>query len=180
MAVKAASDRAIKVIEVSNPWGEYYAKTANSIPPLVYMDMVVQSGINFDAFGLRIRFGRNRTGMHLRDMMHVSSLLDYYGPISKPLYMTEVEVPSKSGEGQLDGRVAGIWHSDWDESLQAAWIEQFCKVALSKQFVDRVTYARFADRRGTTLESSGLLTEDLKPKASYVKLKKLHDSIFLR
>ena len=52
MAVKAASEKALKIIEVANPWGEYYAALPDTIPPLVYVDMVVQSGINFDGFGL--------------------------------------------------------------------------------------------------------------------------------
>ena len=50
MAVKQGSDRALRIIDISNPWGEYYATVPNSIPPLVYMDMVVQSGISFDAY----------------------------------------------------------------------------------------------------------------------------------
>ncbi|GAH92281.1 unnamed protein product, partial [marine sediment metagenome] len=34
MAVKQGSNRAVKIIEISNPWGEYYATTPNTIPPL--------------------------------------------------------------------------------------------------------------------------------------------------
>jgi hypothetical protein len=99
MAVKQGSDRALKIIEISNPWGEYYTTIPNSIPPLVYMDMVVQSGINFDAFGLQVRFGKNQSGMHVRDMMQVSAILDTFAPIAKPLYITGVEVPSQDGSG---------------------------------------------------------------------------------
>jgi len=76
MAVRAAGSRAVRVIEVSSPWGEYYATTPGSIPPFVYMDMVVQSGTSFDAFGLQVRFGKDESGMHLRDMMQISSVLE--------------------------------------------------------------------------------------------------------
>jgi len=180
MAVKQASDRALKIIEVSNPWGEYYMTTPNSIPPLVYMDMVVQSGIHFDAFGLQVRFGKNQTGLHVRDMMQISAILDYYGPIAKPLYMTNVEVPSQDGDGLHDGQVAGIWHEQWNESLQGQWIEQFYKIALSKQFVNSVTYSNIIDTADSTIGHSGLLTDELEPKESFRSLKKLHDSIFSR
>jgi hypothetical protein len=180
MAAKQASDKAMKIIEVSNPWGEYYMTTPNSIPPLVYMDMVVQSGIHFDAFGLQIRFGKDQTGMHVRDMMQISAILDYFGPISKPLYMTDVEVPSRDGKGKQDGEIAGIWHGQWTESRQGQWIEQFYKIALSKQFVNSVTYSNLIDAADSIINHSGLLTDELETKESFKSLKKLHDSIFSR
>ena len=180
MAVKQASDRALKIIEVSNPWGEYYTTTPNSIPPLVYMDMVVQSGIHFDAFGLQVRFGKNQSGMHVRDMMQISAILDYFGPIAKPLYMTNVEVPSQNGDGLQEGNVAGIWHEQWNESRQGEWIEQFYKIALSKQFVNSVTYSNIVDTADSVITHSGLLTDQLESKESFRTLKKLHDSIFSR
>ena len=180
MAVKQASDRAFKIVEVSNPWGEYYMTTPNSIPPLVYMDMVVQSGIHFDAFGLQVRFGKNQTGMHVRDMMQISAILDCFGPIAKPLYMTNVEIPSQDGKGLYDGKVAGIWHGQWNESRQAQWIEQFYKIALSKQYVNSVTYANLIDTADSSIRNSGLLTDELESKESFRTLKKLHDGIFSR
>jgi len=180
MAVKQGSDRALKIIEIGNPWGEYYATTPNTIPPLVYVDMVVQSGINFDAFGLQMRFGKNQAGMHIRDMMHISAILDYFGPIAKPLYVTDVEVPSRNGAGLHQPEVAGVWHQEWDQARQGQWIEQFYKIALSKPFVDSVTYSNLTDMEDSTVANSGLLTDQLEPKKSFRTLKKLHNAIFSR
>jgi len=180
MAVKQGSDRALKIIEVSNPWGEYYATTANTIPPLVYVDMVVQSGINFDAFGLQLQFGKNQAGMHIRDMMQISAILDYFLPIGKPLYITDLEVPSQNGDGLQQAEVAGIWHQEWDQSRQGQWIEQFYKIALSKPFVDTVTYSNLTDIKDSAVADSGLLTSRLEPKKSFRTLKKLRDAIFNR
>jgi len=178
MAVKAASDRAVKIIEISSPWGEYYATMPNSIPPLVYMDMVVQSGINFDAFGLQMRFGKDECGMHVRDMMQISAILDNLAPVAKPLYISGVEVPSKKGVGVYDAKVAGVWHEEWDQSRQGQWLEQFYKVVLSKSFVDAVTYSNLADTGDSAIAHSGLLTDQLEPKESFCALKRLHDTIF--
>jgi hypothetical protein len=180
MAVKAVGDRALKIVEISNPWGEYYAATPNTIPPLVYVDMVVQSGINFDAFGLQMQFGKNQTGMHIRDLMQISAVLDYFAPIAKPLYITYVEVPSQNGDGLYDGKVAGIWHQEWDQLRQGQWIEQFYKIALSKPFVDTVSYSNLADTGDSIIANSGLLTEKLEPKESFHSLKKLQEVIFSR
>ena len=178
MAVKQESDRSLKIIEISNPWGEYYATNPNTIPPLVYVDMVVQSGINFDAFGLQMQFGKNQAGMHIRDMMQISAVLDYFGPIAKPLYITDVEVPSQNGVGLHDGKVAGVWHEEWDQSRQEQWIEQFYQIALSKPFVDTVTYSNLADTDNSTIANSGLLTREFEPKKSFQTLMNLHNAIF--
>ncbi|UCF14982.1 MAG: endo-1,4-beta-xylanase [Phycisphaerales bacterium] len=167
MAVKQANSKAVTIIEVSNPWGEYYASTPNSIPPLVYMDMVVQSGTNFDGFGLQMQFGRNQSGMHIRDMMQISAIFDYLGPISKPLYITNVAVPSRNGDGLQDGKVAGIWHEQWNEGQQGRWIRQFCMIAISKPFVHSVTYSNLVDSAGSAIANSGLLTDKLEPKESF-------------
>ena len=180
MAVKQGSGRALKIIEISNPWGEYYTTIPNSIPPIVYMDMVVQSGINFDAFGLQVRFGKNEPGMHVRDMMQISAILDSFAPIAKPLYITGVEVPSQNGTGLQDGKVSGIWHEEWNQLQQGQWIEQFYKIALSKQFVNSVTYSHLADTEDSAIADSGLLTAELETKESYRMLKELHDGIFSR
>jgi hypothetical protein len=180
MATKAADNRAIKIIEVTNPWGEYYATMPNTIPPLVYLDMVVQSGINFDAFGLSMQFGSNQPGMHIRDMMHISAVLDYFAAVARPLYITDLEVPSQNGDGLYDSEVAGVWHEQWDQSRQRQWIEQFYKIALSKPFVDAVTYANLADTKAAVIANSGLLSEQLEPKKSFSALKKVHEAIFSR
>jgi len=180
MAVKAGGNRGVKIVELVNPWGEYYAHTPDTIPPLVYVDMVVQSGISFDAFGLQLRFGRNQNGMHVRDMMQISDVLEYFGAVAKPLYITEVEVPGANGTGAEDPNAAGIWHEQWSEPQQCKWIQQFYKIALSKPFVDTVTYARLADDNAGLLSGSGLFTKDLKPKRSFQVLQNLKNIFFNR
>jgi len=179
-AVRQGSNRAKKVIEISNPWGEYYATTPNSIPPLVYVDMVVQSGINFDAFGLQMQFGKDQPGMHIRDMMQISAVLDYFGSVAKPLYVTAVEVPSQKGSGLLNDEAAGVWHQEWDQNQQGQWIEQFYKIALSKPFVETVVSSYLTDTAHSIVPNSGLLTDRFESKKSFQAIKKLHDAIFNR
>jgi hypothetical protein len=180
MGVRAAGSRAVKIIEVSYPWGEYYATTPNSIPPFVYMDMVVQSGINFDAFALPVRFGKDETGLHLRDMMQISSILDCFALVAKPLHITDVAIPSQTGEGPYEGQVAGVWHQNWDQTRQSQWLNRFYKIALSKPFVEAVNYGNLADDDGDTITHSGLLTENLDTKESFKTLKRLYVSMFKR
>jgi hypothetical protein len=178
MAVRAAGSRAVRIIEISHPWGEYYASTPNSIPPFVYMDMVVQSGTNFDAFALQMQFGKDETGLHLRDVMQISSILDCFGVVAKPLHITHVAVPSANGTGLFDGTVAGVWHRRWDETRQSQWLNRFHKIALSKPFVESVNYDALADNESNVIAHSGLLSEQMEPRESFKTLKRLYVSMF--
>lgn len=183
LAAKAADNRSLKLIEITYPWGEYYASEADTIPPLVYMDMVVQSGISFDAFGVQMQFGKNQPGMHIRDMMQVSAMLDRFAPVDKPLHITSVAVPSATSSGLQACEVAGMWHKGWDQQVQAEWVEQFYKIALSKPYINSVTYSSFADRqspRNSTIAEAGLLTDKLEPKKSFQVLTKLQKLILNR
>jgi len=178
MAVKAASGKAKRIVEVANPWGEYYSSVPNTIPPLVYVDMMVQSGINFDAFGIQMKFGKDLAGMHVRDLMQISASLDHFSMLGKPLKITEVEVPSKPGTDSENGNLAGLWHGRWGQRLQSQWIEHFYKIAFSKFFVESVTYSHLVDSDSSVISNSGLMTKDAEPKESYQTIQKLRKVIF--
>jgi len=177
MAVKAVHPRGIRVIEVANLWGEYHAIVPNSVSPVAYMDMVIQSGVSFDAFALQVRFGRNETGMHVRDMLQVTSLLDYLSLLGKPMYITQVQIPSDSGTGHCDEKVAGVWHKTWDPKRQALWLDQFYRIAMSKPMVDAVVYGNLADHSESIIQHSGVLTEAFKPKDGYKVIRRFREYI---
>jgi hypothetical protein len=175
MAVKAASDRSVKIIEIANPCSEYYSTTPNTIPALVYIDMVMQAAISFEAFGLQLQFGKNQSGMRIRDMMQISTVLDNFSGAVKPVYITELEVPS-----EVEGDSGGIWHKQWNEDCQKQWIEQFYKLAFSKPFINAVTYSNLTDSPDSVINHSGLLKENFESKKSFLMLKKMHLDIFGR
>jgi hypothetical protein len=174
MAVKSIDSRIRKIIEVENPWGEYYASVPGSIPPLIYMDMVVQSGVNFDAFGLRMDLGENGAGTHTRDMMQISAMLDYLAPIAKSFFIGNVAVPANNPTDS-GGNTAG--QEQWTAAGQAEWLEQFYKIVLSKPFVESVIYSNLADSPDVQKAQTGLLTKDLQPKKAFESLKKIRDLI---
>jgi hypothetical protein len=177
MAVKAVNSRAFRIIEVAYPWGEYYATVPNTIAPIAYMDMIVQSGVGFEAFALQMRFGKDQPGLHVRDMMQIASLLDVFALMGKPLYVTAVETPSQQGTGPFDPQVAGFWHKPWDPVRQAVWLEGLCGMALGRPAVDAVVFENLADREGSVIAHSGLLTADLKPKDSFRMVRRLREGI---
>ncbi len=177
MAVKAVNSRAFRIIEVAYPWGEYYATIPNAIAPIAYMDMIVQSGVGFEAFALQMRFGKDQSGLHMRDMMQIASLLDVFALMGKPLFVTAVETPSQQGTGLFAPEVAGFWHKPWDPVRQAVWLEGLCGMALGRPAVEAVVFENLVDRDASVITHSGLLTADLKPKDSFRMIRRLREGI---
>jgi len=176
--------RAATIIDLVAPWGEYYARDQRTIPPMLYADMVMQSGINFDAFGLQLYFGLGRDGMYVRDMFQISSLIDCFAHRGKPVHITAVQVPSDTATDKGDawgGSVpidsGGSWRGDWTEELQSKWMRSFYEIALSKPFVDTVTWRDLSDNGKHYLPHGGLLRRDLSPKPAYKELLALRQAI---
>ncbi len=181
---KQLSPRSTTIIDLIAPWGEYYARNQRTIPPMLYADMAVQSGINFDAFGLQFYFGVAREGMYLRDLMQVSSMIDRFGALGKSIHITALQVPSATTPDQWDawgGAVSvedgGYWHEPWSEDLQARWFRDFTRIALSKPFVETITWRDLADYEGHYLPHGGLLNRDLSPKKAYAELLRIRRSL---
>lgn len=177
LAAREADNRSLKMIDIVFPWGEYYALNSDTIPPLIYIDMVTQAGINYDALGVQMVFGKNEPGMHIRDMMQVSAMLDRFAPLPKPLHITSFGVPDTHNAKKQRPNEAGLWYKPWDQTQQSKWIEDFCKIAFSKPFVNTITYSALADGNGNALAGEGLLTDKFEPKKSYLAMAKLQRKI---
>ncbi len=177
LAAREADNRSLKMIEIICPWGEYYAHDFDTVPPLVYVDMVTQAGINFDALGVQMIFGKDQPGMHVRDMMQISSMLDRFFSVQKPLHITSVSVPDTSTLPGQSPCAAGMWRSPWSQVLQAKWIESFYKIAFSKPYVNTVTYSCLADNVDELVSGSGLLNAKCMPKKSFMEIVRIQKNI---
>lgn len=178
LAARAADTNSKKMIELLYPWGEYYAFDRNTIPPLVYMDMLIQSGISFDAFSLLMHFGKDRPGMQIRDMMQISSRLDCFAQVAKPVHISGLAVPETiTDEGLLSG---GTWHRPWDQDVQADWVDQLYRIALGKSFIQSITWSYLADSPSMDIPTAGLLSSKLDPKKALLVLARLQKGIMSR
>jgi len=169
--------RSTILVDVITPWGEYYARNQRTIPPLLYAEMIVQSGINFDAFGLQCYFGLGVESMFVRDIFQISAMLDRFAAFGKPLHLTGLQVPSditevpKSIWGDRSSvRAGGAWHRDWSEETQRAWLRRVYHIALSKPFVEAITWRGLADGDTVFVPHGGLLRTDATPKPAFGEL----------
>lgn len=170
--VKQTAPRSTALIEITEPWGEYYSRNQRTIPPLLFADIVTQNGIPFDGFGLRLTFGAARDGMMARDLFQISALLDAYAKLGKPLHITAAQVPSRGSNGATGGPGAGggHWHGPWTEEVQADWVRRFMTLALSKPAVESVTWHTLVDRPNGDVPAAGLIRSDLTPKRALQEL----------
>lgn len=176
--VKQLAPRAQAVVNLTAPWGEYYARNQRTIPPMLYADMVVQSGVSFDGLGAQFLFGAAADGMYVRDMFQISEKLDRLGNFGKPVHLTAVQVPSSAPADRPVSSIGGSWRKPWDEAVQAHWIKEFTSIALSKPFVESITWGELADQaNGSVMNSGGLVRADLTPKLGYKTLAALRTQL---
>lgn len=178
MLVKKIQPNAKVMIELRDLFGEYYAQNSKSIPPVMYADLVVQSAINFDAFGLRLPMGQAVQGQHTRDLMQISALLDRFAHTGKPLYLT-VSAPSEpvsdmmiakpDSDEPVDAQ-SGCWRRPWSEAVQSRWLEAVFQIAISKPFVEAIAWQDLIDYPNIELPLSGLLDEEIQLKSSFRRL----------
>ncbi len=170
---KQVAPRSQVLIDLSQPWGEYYARNQQTVPPLLYADMAVQSGINFDGFGLQFVFGLASDGFHLRDPFQVSALIDKLANLGKPLHITAIGAPSCLAPEADAGPPGGEWHAPWSEAVQAEWLRTLCEVALSKPYVETVCIQSLVDGPDNIIAGGGVLRADLTPKPAFTSLVEL-------
>ena len=185
MLVKKIAPASKALIELRQPFGEYYAQNPRSIPPMMYVDLIAQSGIAFDGLSLRLLMGQAVAGQYTRDLMQVSNLLDQFAGFGKPVHLT-IGSPSEpvtemmiaapvSGE-PVDPN-SGYWRRPWSWVVQGHWLEAIFQIAISKPFVEAVAWRELMDHPDIELPLSGLLSEAMEPKAAFRRLVAFRQSL---
>ncbi len=185
MLVKKLQPNAKVLVELRQPFGEYYSTNQRSIPPLMYADLIVQSGIQFDAFGMRLQMGQAVSGQYTRDLMQVSQLLDQFSVFDKPVHLTlaapsspvtQLMIPA-SDTGEPVDPVSGHWRLPWTQQVQSHWLEAVMQVAASKPYIDSIAWQALADYPEMDLPLGGLLDDELKPKTALRRMIGLRRSV---
>ena len=116
----------------------------------------------------------------MRDLLELSSLLDRLGSFGKMIHLSGVQVPSAPDKRDVGNRLGetGFWHKQWNEQSQADWLEQAYQIALSKPFVETITWQDLVDRKEGILQNGGLLKHDFTSKIAYKKLRQLKSKLY--
>jgi len=181
LVVRKLHPRAKVQVEIVEPWGEYHTNDRSSLPPVLYAEMLTQSGIPIDSFSLRVQMGSYKSGLSTRDLMSFSSMLDQYSMLDRPIAISALGAPSaplvpeEHPEGYPD---SGYWRRKWSEQAQASWLSAFGAVALSKPYVESVCWHELVDPTGATeMRTGGLIDEKLVARESFARLVELRQSV---
>jgi hypothetical protein len=178
MLVKKVQPQSRTLVEVRQPFGEYYGQNQRSIPPMMYADLLIQGGVQFDGFAAQLYMGQAASGQYTRDIMQLSNLLDQFANWGKPVHLTlgapsepvtPMMLPPTDKKKPADAD-CGRWRRPWSPKWQAQWLHAMYHVALSKPYIDSVAWSSIIDHAKIDLPLSGLVAEDMTPKPSYEKL----------
>lgn len=181
---KTLAPNARALIDITLPWGEYYARNQRTIPPILFADMTYQSNIKFDAFGVQLAMGVPADGFYVRNLLDISALLDEFQPHGKDIYITAAGVPSQHAKdpgdtsgGKKDPAQAGAWHGPWTPEQQARWLRELVRLAMSKPQVKGLCWQDLADLPGHLLPHGGLCTSALEVKPAWNQLRAARQAI---
>jgi hypothetical protein len=148
---------------------------------MLYAEMVAQAGINFDGFALELEMGIPQPGLFVRDLFQISSMLDRFSTLGRPLFITAISAPGRAtpdagdrSEGRFDPALAGRWRRPWDPDLQAEWMDAICHIALSKPFVESIAWGNLADIN-QTVPGGGLLDDMFQAKPGFDRLQQMRE-----
>ena len=160
MLVRRLHPQANVVIELGEPFGEYYATNRKSVAPQNYAELLHQGGLHADAYGLRLQLGTPEPGRASRDLLAISALLDRYAELEKPLIVTALGCPSESQPPASDGSDPGRWRSGFSEPAQAEWMNEVMSVALAKPYVHSVCWHELYDTLDAPeMQTGGLISQ---------------------
>jgi hypothetical protein len=187
-------------VEISQPWGEYFALNRRSVPPLMYADTLIQAGVPFDIIALRLQLAQPLPGQMTRDLMSISAMLDRFASLDRPIAITAVGCPSEvlqpaappsrraananpfADEADNDDATVdsgpilnpGSWRKPWNEATQADWLAQVVALCAAKPGVASVCWQDMVELTGRTrppeMPGGGLITSSGAPKAALAKL----------
>lgn len=177
------------VVEIAQPFGEHATANPASLPPLLYAELINESGTQVDGFGLRLQTGHAEHGRTARDLMQLSSILDAFSVFDRPLHVTALGAPSRTiepapgPEGDpgdstgptieipVDHEDPGYWRRPWDAAGQAEWLTHALTICLGKPLVQSVCWQGLVDTGPKVdMPHAGLLTIAGKPKPALKRL----------
>lgn len=167
------------VVELAEPYGEHASAHPQSVAPHLYAQLLLESGIQFDALGLRLQTGDRASGRSTRDLMQLSALLDSYACFEKPIDVTSLGAPSAPvprppGVGEPDDQdphEPGNWRRPWTPAVQTDWLIESLTVCCSKPFVRSVCWQALYDTAtNPEMPGGGLITADGKAKPALRRL----------
>lgn len=140
--------------------------------PFQFVQQLIDAGVDFNILGVQVYFPD-------RDLADISLIIEKFGNLGKPVYITEAGVTSGPTRRSVELGTLGLpsesyaWHRPWDESLQAQWVEDLYTLAYSKPFVHAISWYDFVDPYSWIPDGGLLASPDGTKKQAFHRLARL-------
>jgi GH35 family endo-1,4-beta-xylanase len=176
---RATNPKVVRILNNCCPFAEYVARGRQSRAdakrpgrsPRRFLQDLTEAGVDFDVVGIQVYFPQ-------RDLSDIARLIERLETFKKPIYITEIGASSNLLAPTTTGAVTGAsdepyaWHRQWDEELQADWLEQVYTLYYSRPYMKAINWYDFSDFRPFII-NGGLVREDSSPKQSFHRMKEL-------
>ena len=163
------------LVNTTDPFGTYAAwgARADGSPvdgeqwtPFTHLRELIQEQVDFDIAGAQIY-------RPYRDLTDTVAMLERIEALGKPVFITEIGVPSRPDElswfsGDAEARLV----HRWNRQQQADWAEDMFTVLMSRPAISGIAWYDLVDR-WSFLPGGGLLDRSWRPKPVYHRLEQL-------
>lgn len=150
--------------------GEFFSMSSYD-----YFADLMKQGVDFDVIGQQMYNGGCVTlfkdnglsdtvsAIPMFDIVEVRRVLRRMESLGKPVYVTEISAPAAMNG---DCKDMSYWRKEWNEEVQAEYLERFITVLLGEKDVHAINYWDMQDK-GSFVYKGGLMDGNGRKKAAY-------------
>lgn len=134
-------------------------KSSQIVTPHQFIKLCNEAGVDFDITGQQLYYQYTN-----RDMADVIRKVEKLKKFGRPVQITELGTTSGatketiiSGKYELPDHPYS-WHREWDQDLQAEWLEQIYSIMYSKPWIEAINWYDFVDPY-SFIKNGGLLAD---------------------
>ncbi|QGJ72167.1 Glycoside hydrolase [Planctomycetales bacterium 10988] len=178
--VRRVDPNAEYLITVDQPWAEYMKNNEWELSPIHFADALARAELGLSGVNLQINVGYLPGGSPQRDLLELSRLLDLWGFLGLPLYISltfptsDAEDPNAYGK---DKPIPNGMHEGWSPISQRAWVEKVIPLILAKRNVYGIFWNQLSDGQPHEYPHGGLFNSEGRPKpalATLATMRKYH------
>jgi len=151
------------LVGFDQPWGEYLARRPMDVPPLQYVDAMVQAELKLGGLMWELNIGFHPGGTQARTLFEFSRHLDLWSGFQLPLWIS-LAVPSGTGPDPQAARNAALLEGSWSPKVQWAFVARYVPMLLAKPYVQGVFWNTLSDAEPHDFANTGLFDAQGQPK----------------